>query len=410
MSPLRIEPRINGIKLSENKLKENGFIELAKVLLFNQNIKTIDFHASLIKSSYIYLLNYTLGLFENNSVEVLDLSFNYLKLDCEEYLATILTHFKKVKTINLSSNNLKSGITSFLITLKKLYKQGKCNLERLNLNKCNLDDLSYYELGELLKSKYCKLKKLYLNQNNIPSNINFFRKLKKNKSLTQIYFNKNTIGNNEVHAIMRIISNSNIEYLYLNKNKINDFSQCLRILFRTRLIKREKEIIKGNSVLYNLDISHNICFNKNKEKIELFKVICKETSLYCLDASQIIYDNNPDKYKKKKVLNKKYFASVEDLIKKISLNQNEFNENIGYLNNNLIDQKKLLKIEYNKNFKILDDQILYIAQDNNSKYDQFLKKSAKLLISNNKSAKNAIINGREDNVKIKKIEDNLAKY
>ena len=32
------------------------------------------------------------------------------------------------------------------------------------------------------------------------------------------------------------------------------------------------------------------------------------------------------------------------------------------------------------------------------------------MISNNKSAKNAIINGREDNVKIKKIEDNLAKY
>ena len=122
MSPLRIEPRIDGIKLSRNTLKQNGFMELAKILLVNKYIKNIDFHTCLLKSSYIDFLNNYLGLFDNNFVEILNLSFDYLKEDCVEYLANILTHFKKVKTINLSSNDFKSGISSFLINLKKLYR------------------------------------------------------------------------------------------------------------------------------------------------------------------------------------------------------------------------------------------------------------------------------------------------
>ena len=36
MSPLRIEPRIDGIKLSRNTLKQNGFMELAKILLVHR--------------------------------------------------------------------------------------------------------------------------------------------------------------------------------------------------------------------------------------------------------------------------------------------------------------------------------------------------------------------------------------
>ena len=88
----------------------------------------------MIKSSYIDFLNNTLGLFDNNSVEVLNLSYNYLKEDCAEYLANILSHFKKLKEINLSSNDFKNGISSFLIALKRLYRQGKLNLEILNLS------------------------------------------------------------------------------------------------------------------------------------------------------------------------------------------------------------------------------------------------------------------------------------
>ena len=152
LSPLRIEPRIERLKLSRNLLKKEGFKEMAKILLFNQNIQKIDFHTCVLKSSFIDFFNNAIGLFDNSSVEVLNLSYNLLKEDCSEYLANILTHLKNLKIINLSSNDLKRGISSFLITLKELYRKGNSNLVSLNLNKCILDDISYYELGELLKT------------------------------------------------------------------------------------------------------------------------------------------------------------------------------------------------------------------------------------------------------------------
>ena len=70
--------------------------------------------------------------------------------------------------------------------------------------------------------------------------------------------------------------------------------QLLRIIYRTKKIKKketknEKEkIIKGDSVLYNLDLSNNICYNKNKDKLELLKEYIEDTTLYCLDISLIL--------------------------------------------------------------------------------------------------------------------------
>ena len=203
ISPIRIEPRISRILFAQNNLRECGLYEFGKAILFNKNIKVVEFNTSLLRTNYIEFLNNALGIYDNYSVEVLNISFNYLKDNCEEYLAKLITYFKGLKTINLNSNELKRGISSFLVVLKSLYRKGKINLENLLINKCLLDDASYYELGELLKSKYCKLKKLYLNFNTMPSNIKFLKKLKKNRSLTEIYINKNEIGNNDVDDILR---------------------------------------------------------------------------------------------------------------------------------------------------------------------------------------------------------------
>ena len=155
----------------------------------------------------------------------------------------------------------------------KIYiEKKKINLENLVLNKCALDDIAFYELGELLKSPYCKLKNLYLNMNTIPSNVNFLKKLKKNKSMTEIYFNRSNLANNDSDDLMRIMSNTNIEYLYLYKNRLNDFDDCLRMLYRTKLVltdEEEKKIKNKNSkeeekkdkkyimdsCLYNIDLS-----------------------------------------------------------------------------------------------------------------------------------------------------------
>lgn len=163
-----------------------------------------------MKSYYIYNIQ-GFKYFNNNFVEELNLSSNYLKEDSSQTLEYIISHFKKLKTLNLSSNNLKIGISSLLITLKNLYRKRETNLENLYLNNCQLDDIAFYELDELFKNKYCNLKKLYLNQNNIPSNSNFLKKLKKNRSLTEIHFSGGNIGNSNIDDIMRVISNSHLD-------------------------------------------------------------------------------------------------------------------------------------------------------------------------------------------------------
>ena len=170
--PLRIEPRISNVLLSQNSLRESGLFELSKVLLFNRNIKKIDCSISLIRSYFIDFFNFGLGVFDNYSIEELNLSFNYIKEVSEPFLSKFLCHLKGLKTLNLSSNALKGGLSQFFIMLKKLFRKGKIKLENLFLIKCDLNDTSYYELGELLKSRYCKLKRLYLSINNCSNTFN----------------------------------------------------------------------------------------------------------------------------------------------------------------------------------------------------------------------------------------------
>ena len=299
ISPCRLEPRINELNFEQNNLRECGLFELSKTLIFNKNIKIINLKMSLIRSFFIDYLNIGLGVNDNYFVEELNLSYNYIKEDSEDYLAKLISHFKGLKTINFSSNELKGGLSSFLVVLKNLYRQKKTKLENLFLNKCSLDNSSFYELGELLKCKYCKLKKLYLNNNIIPKNINFLKKLKKNKSLTEIYLNNNDIGNKDVNNILIIINNTQIKYLYLFKNKIDNLNEGLRIIYRTKIINDDlnnKNIVKKNeSSLLNLDLSNNNFMFKNSNHIKILTNIIKKSTLICLDFSHILYGRYPDK-------------------------------------------------------------------------------------------------------------------
>jgi len=65
-----------------------------------------------------------------------------------------------------------------------------------------------------LKSKYCKLKCLCLNENKIPSNINIFKALKKNRTLEEIYFYGCGINSEKTDEIENLINNTNLQYLY----------------------------------------------------------------------------------------------------------------------------------------------------------------------------------------------------
>ena len=65
-----------------------------------------------------------------------------------------IVFLRGLKTLNISNNYLKCGLAPFFVSLKNLYRQKKSKLETLILFNCYLDDISFYELGELLKSKY----------------------------------------------------------------------------------------------------------------------------------------------------------------------------------------------------------------------------------------------------------------
>ena len=383
-SPIRIEPRILRLNISQNNFRENGFTDMSKVLLFNNNLSYIDYNVSLLKSYYLDYLNYTLGIFDNYSVKEINFSYNYIREDCNDYLARLLSHLKGLKTLNLSSNDLKKGLSSFFIMLKRLYRESKINLENLYLNKCTLDDASFYELGELLKSKYCKLKRLYLSQNNKVSNINFLKKLKKNRSLIELNFSKSNIGAHDLADIKKIISNTSIKHLYLYKNKITDFNELIRTLFRTRLIKEEFEnednvMNNDDALLLNLDLSNSDIWLKNKNQVILVNKIIKETNLSCLDISHILYGPSPDK-KQMTASNESYRNFIDNNIKpSLEKTQSKYIE--------LIENKVPIEIEIKdlekENYDELNDfdeelniKIEQITNDKEAKNIVFLKKNA----------------------------------
>ena len=412
-SPSKIEPRITQMTMTKNKMERQGLFELAKALIFNKNIKICYLDSTLIRSNYLDFFNLGLGVYDNYNLEELNLSYNNLNKDSEKYLSKIIYHLKQLKTINFTNNDLKTGVASFFIMLKKLYREGKTKLENLVLNKCNLDSSSWYELCELLKSKFCKLKRLYLSNNIFPTNINFLKKLKKNKILTEIYFNKANFGNNYTDDIMRLISNTHIESLYLYKNKLTNFNDCIRILYRTKLMKdknsknennnskEEENIFKDDSFLINLDLSDNSFRNKNEEHIKLIKNIVKDTTLYCIDLSHILLGITPEKYKDTQEKSD-YKKEVSDLEEQLNKDTKKYDDIIDEIKDAKYD--KIEQQGYIKNFKekleekLEEKEINYlkgkinddILKNENAKYSLFLKEKAFEIV-------NDIFNTNENN-------------
>ena len=398
LSPSRIEPRISKISMAKNQFEERGLYELSKILIFNKFVKKFSIDTSKIQSYYLDYLNLGLGIYDNNTLEELNLSYNNIKKDSEEYLTRIISHLKNLKTINLSFNDLRNGASSFFIMLKSLYRLNKTKLENLVINSSNLDNSSFYELGELLKSKYCCLKRLYLSSNYIPKHIHFLKKLKKNKNLTQIFFNKDNFNEGDTNDIMRIISNTHIESLYLFRNRITDFSDCLRILYRTKLMVEEDKEHNNkvqSSFLIDINLSGNNYVNKNEESVKLLATLIKNTTLYSLDLSHILFGNSPEKYEEKED-NKDYRVAVEDLKKYLNDDKEKYEENNDELNciRVDIDDNKYYIEQYKK--EILEDKDFneekikkliarindknYI-EDRRAKYPLFLREKAKEIIS-----------------------------
>ena len=349
-SPLRIESNISILKLGKNSINEIGFLELSKIFTFNKSIKIVNLNMTLINSDHLKYLIYGFGIYNNNNVEELNFSLNYLDENCEEYLIQIISRFKELKTLYLSSNIIKDGFAFLFNSLKRLYREKKTKLEKLIIEKNDMKNTAYYELGELIKSKYCKLKVLNLNSNVIPINSNFLKKLKKNKNLEKLFLSKCKICEKDKDEIMRGISNSNIKHFYLyDNNNFELLDNILRIIYRTKLVKSKEEINMNNhyieeSALMNLDISNVKSYNINLQKLILIKNIINNTNLYCLDMSHIIYGKIiPEKTK---IKNKKYIDYVNSIKKELIEKQNIYRKKMKQIKDNEVNIKNSEKLKF----------------------------------------------------------------
>ena len=216
----------------------------------------------------------------------------------------------------------------------------------------------------------------------MPPDINFLKKIKKNKSLTEIYLNKNEIGNEDTDDIIRVISNTKIAYLYLYKNKISNNNDFLRILYRTKLIKEENDVCDENdgAFLMNIDLSNNDLFPRNSSHIILLNNIIKETTLCCLDISHILYGANPDK----RVMtseNVNYRKKVEEIRKYLEDDKKKYAKTLREIRINTVDinRNKYLENDEDISKNLDEEQINNIISNENSIYPLFLRQEAEKL-------------------------------
>ena len=314
ISPIKTIKNIKHVSFRQNNLADIGIFEIGKALLFNKEIETLNYDKNLTRAYYFSYFIFNQRIFENYNVKKISIYNNiYIREDIDILLCEIIKHFKGLKVINISNNELKSGIKNFCIELKKLYRENKCEIEELNFNKCVLNDESVYELSELLKCKQCKLKSLNLNKNNIKDAPKIFTCIKKNKSLVKLYVNKCLINNDMIKKINKIISlHVNLESIDISKNRIKSSDQLIRLIYRTKIIKRQwlknddvisiakEKIINNHKHLLFLDISQNPVDYLQNKFIDYIKDISLLSNLKILDCTKIIFGEYPNLFIKKK--------------------------------------------------------------------------------------------------------------
>ena len=221
--------------------------------------------------------------------------------------------------------------------------------------------------------------------------------------MTEIYLNEAGIGNNEVDDIMRIITNSDIQNLYLLKNKIVNYNELLKILYRTKIIKDEKEFSNKNInnneyFLTNLNLSNNAPITISKYHTKLIPNLINQTNLNPISISHILYGPNPHI----NVL-EKYNINESVEIVEIPL-KNEKKEDIKKIEIIQVDINRLKEKKVEKIINIPDEIIMEIIGNPKAKYTVYLKDEARKLINDNEN------NNSIDKKEIKIIENKLVDY
>ena len=232
------------------------------------------------------------------NIKFLDLTKNKLDEFCEDELIKIIDFFPNLNTLILNKNELKNSLTKFFCKMNVEYKLKKCKIKTLLLINTELSIKSILFLAELIKNKNCLIEILNLNNNNLNNFAGeiFLKNVQKNKNLIELYLYNCNLSDKNFESLSNIIKYSNVNWLYLYKNKINNYENILKLISNTNLIgidKKNSEI----SIFNNLDISQNYPNFLNEDDKEILATLIKKTSLDMLDIN-CNYLNGDSIYKK----------------------------------------------------------------------------------------------------------------
>ncbi|UJR32841.1 hypothetical protein I4U23_020303 [Adineta vaga] len=221
------------VDLDKQNLNDQDMNIVVKHALIKNHCKRVRLRDNNITCQGVSIL--CKGLYNNIILESLDLRNNRISDFGVQCLASAMIH-SNVKTLNLESNQITSQGAQYLAqmlkdnrTITELYLSkndlGDQGIEIIANALYNETENASRQTNKQICGKYeSNLQHLYLGQNNITDKgiKHLSNMLKTNRTLTWLWLTGNEISDDGVEILSNILTNSNtsIEWLFLNSNKL----------------------------------------------------------------------------------------------------------------------------------------------------------------------------------------------
>ena len=303
---------VKDIQISENPLNQSGIVRLFQGSEYNRLFKKLQF-------KYNSNDDYHFKCF-NKNIKNIDLSFNH---------------------------NINISLMNHILSLK--------NLSKLNLQMNNINDKDIKTIINFIKDNNTPIKNLILKNNKITQegseSISELIKFSKTLKLLDLSFNdlKSEGVKKICNSIIITEPNSNLEQLYLNGNKCNDY--CSDDIFNLLINKKSKKLKL---------LSLNINFFSNKGIDKILSSLRKNDSLKQLYLSE-------NKIDEKAFNNLVNYLKFNKTLKILEIKSSRINdESLKNIMQIFSDNLSLEKINLNDN---------YLGYESIAKFGQYTSKN-----------------------------------
>ena len=318
---------VKDIQISENPLNQSGIVRLFQGSEYNRLFKKLQF-------KYNSNDDYHFKCF-NENIKNIDLSFNH---------------------------NINISLMNHILSLK--------NLSKLNLQMNNINDKDIKTIINLIKDNNTPIKNLILKNNKITQegseSISDLIKFSKTLKLLDLSFNElKSEGVKKIcNSIIVTEPNSNLEQLFLNGNKCNDY--CSDDIFNLLINKKSKKLKL---------LSLNLNFFSNKGIDKILSSLRKNDSLKQLCLSE-------NKIDEKAFNNLVNYLKFNKTLKILEIKSSRINdESLKNIMQIFSDNLSLEKINLNDN---------YLGYESIAKFGQYTSKNDiinEVKLMNNKTLK-----------------------